>query len=105
MERRRRFHVEFFALMLGESPGAELVPIDVRSRKRRRSFFFSSSKALKKSRMNKKKVVSRTSQSTPGELRKSLRFAGGGSSGEDGPVPKNVGGSQSMLEESSVNRK
>ncbi len=91
--------------MLGESLGVELVPTDVRSRKRRCSFFFSSSKALKKSRMNKKKVVSRTSQSTPGEPRKSLHFAGGGSSGEDGPTPKNVVGSQPMLEETSVNQK
>ncbi len=61
MERRGRFHVEFFHLMLGESPNAELVPIDVKSRKRRHIFFFSSSKALKKSRINKKKVVSRIS--------------------------------------------
>lgn len=54
------------------------------SRKKRSSLYFSSSKALKRSRMMRgKKVVSKTGQSSPGALRKSLRFGGGGTSGDE----------------------
>jgi len=55
-----------------------VVPVQSRKRKRRSSFFFSSSKALKRSRMTRgKKAVSKSSQASAIDLRKSQHFEGG----------------------------
>jgi len=56
---------------------------------------------MKKSRMNKKKAVSRTSQSIPRETRKIHCFGRGGTVGEEATIVKNVSALQKMIEDSS----
>jgi len=88
--------------MLVETPSTHLLPKYVKRRKKCSCFCFSSSKALKKSRMNRKKLVSKTSHSILRELRKSLQFGGGTSRGEEAIVVKNVGGVQEMSNDISI---
>jgi hypothetical protein len=70
--------------MFVENSGTLILSPEHRKRKKRQSsFYFSSSKALLRSRMTRGKgVVSKTGQSTLGDLRKVLHFGIRGS-GED----------------------
>lgn len=61
-----------------------IIPERARKRKRRSSLYFSSSKALRRARMTRsKKVVSKTSQGAIGDSRRSIRFDGGASAGDE----------------------
>ncbi len=87
--------------MFVENLGTSIPSTLLRRRKnRRRSLYFSSRKELQRSRMTRgKKVMSKTGQSIPGNLRKAIRFTTGDGSGEDTVGAKDLEVLQEMSED------
>ena len=74
-----------------------------KSKRRKRMLYFSSTKALKRSRMTRgKKVMSKTSESTAGDLRHLHRFPTGHRSGEENFGGNDIEAMQQMFENPTI---